>query len=89
MASEGNSITIGCDAFKFILCGGDIDKFMAESWEKKPLYIQSNDGSRYERLSVSRLTIDEMLRTNTIEYNKNVDVSKYEGGVQASYTPGK
>lgn len=62
---------------------------MADNWEKAPLYLRRNDAQHYAQLNVSRRTIDEMLRNNSIEYTKNLDVTMYENGVRQTFNPGK
>lgn len=82
---------MGEDAFKYILSGIELQKFMADHWEKKPMYIERiNEGAHhYDKLNVSRKTIDEMLRNNLIEYTKNLDVTMYENGVRQTFNPGE
>lgn len=84
-----NSTEMGCDAFKFILNNVNVEKFMNENWEKRPLYIGRDDSNYYDCLNVSRKTIDEMLRTHTIEYTRNLDVTSYKDGVRETHNPGK
>lgn len=80
---------MGEDAFKYILSGIEVRKFMVEHWEQEPLYIQRDNPQHYHRLNVSRNKIDEILRENSIEYTKNLDVTMYENGVRQTFNPGK
>lgn len=80
---------MGEEAFESIISGFNLKKFMAEFWEKQPMCIVRENENHYDHLKVSRKTIDEMLRTNIIEYTKNVDVTAYKNGKRETYNPGK
>lgn len=87
---EISSTQIGQEAFEYILSGGiGLRQFMAENWETKPLYIERDNAQHFAQLKVSRQTIDEMLRNNSIEYTKNLDITMYENGVRQTFNPGK
>lgn len=82
-----SSVENGHEAFAHILSGYNIKQFMERNWEKQPLYIPRNSPSHYENLKVSTEAIDEMLRTNVIEYTKNIDITSYENGVRDTHNP--
>lgn len=85
---EVNSKDVGLSVFKHIISGIDYAKFMNMNWEKEPVYIERDSAAHYSSFGVSTNAIDEMLRTNVIEFTKNVDVTSYENGVRETYNPG-
>lgn len=80
-----SSIENGKEAFSHILSGYNSTKFMKENWEKLPLYIKRENEAHYNFLKVSTESIDEMLRTNMIEFTKNLDVTSYENGIRETH----
>lgn len=82
-----SSVQRGAEAFEHLLSGTALKKFMVQNWEKRPLYIERGDGSHYDHLKVSTEAIDEMLRTNYIEFTKNVDITSYENGLRETHNP--
>lgn len=82
-----SSIEKGREAFKHLLSGVDVKTFMSQNWEKSPLYIDRKDGGHYDHLKVSTEAIDEMLRSNMIEYTKNLDITSYEDSVRETHNP--
>lgn len=84
---NSSSIENGQLAFQHLISGVPIKKFMAENFEKKPLYIERANPKHYENLKVSTQSIDEMLRSNIIEFTKNIDITSYENGVRETHNP--
>lgn len=60
---------------------------MEQHWEKKPLYIERKDVDHYNHLNVSLEAIDQLLRTNNIEFTKNLDITSYIDGVRETHNP--
>ncbi|XP_053681303.1 bifunctional lysine-specific demethylase and histidyl-hydroxylase NO66 [Anopheles nili] len=92
-ASEGmavhelDSVTIGRQTFAWLVGPSTtVEEFMRTYWERKPLLLQRNDRAYYAGL-LSRAMIDEMLRTNNIEYGKNIDVTSYVDGQRETHNP--
>lgn len=56
-------------------------------WEKQVLCIKRDQSDFYSQLNVSSEAIDEMLRTNTVEFTKNIDVTSYENGERQTHNP--
>lgn len=84
---EKSSVQKGADAIKHLLSGSDLKKFMNQNWEKRPLYIERDNASHYNQLEVSTEAIDKMLRTNYIEFTKNLDITSYEDEVRQTHNP--
>uniref|UniRef100_A0A182QDW8 Bifunctional lysine-specific demethylase and histidyl-hydroxylase n=1 Tax=Anopheles farauti TaxID=69004 RepID=A0A182QDW8_9DIPT len=84
---ELDSVTIGRQTFAWLI-GPDtsVDEFMRTYWEQKPLLVQRHDPAYYASL-LSRAMIDEMLRTNNIEYTKNIDITSYRDGQRETHNP--
>ncbi|XP_031629108.1 bifunctional lysine-specific demethylase and histidyl-hydroxylase NO66 [Contarinia nasturtii] len=83
-----SSVENGDKAFAHLLHGYGVKAFMANNWEKQPLYIsREHNRGHYASLKVSTEAIDEMLRNNIVEYTKNLDVTSYENGVRETHNP--
>uniref|UniRef100_A0A182VR16 Bifunctional lysine-specific demethylase and histidyl-hydroxylase n=1 Tax=Anopheles minimus TaxID=112268 RepID=A0A182VR16_9DIPT len=84
---ELDSVTIGRQTFAWMIGPGTtVEEFMRIYWERKPLLVQRNDRTYYDGL-LSRAMIDEMLRTNNIEYTKNIDITSYRDGQRETHNP--
>uniref|UniRef100_A0A182S679 Bifunctional lysine-specific demethylase and histidyl-hydroxylase n=1 Tax=Anopheles maculatus TaxID=74869 RepID=A0A182S679_9DIPT len=84
---ELDSVTIGRQTFAWMIGPGTtVEEFMRTHWERKFLLVQRNDRSYYAGL-LSRAMIDEMLRTNNIEYTKNIDITSYRDGQRETHNP--
>lgn len=84
---HASSVENGQNAFAHILSGYGIKQFMQKNWEKNPLYIARENRHHYDRLKMSTEAIDEMLRTNNIEFTKNLDITSYVDGVRETHNP--
>ncbi|XP_053667632.1 bifunctional lysine-specific demethylase and histidyl-hydroxylase NO66 [Anopheles marshallii] len=84
---ELDSVTIGRHTFAWMIGPGTtVEEFMRTHWERKPLLVQRHNRTYYEGL-LSRAMIDEMLRTNNIEYTKNIDITSYRDGQRETHNP--
>lgn len=83
---ERDSLQLGRDYFDYILKPVNADEFMSEYWEKNPLCVNRSQSDFYKQL-ISVGEIDEMLRTNMVEYTKNIDVTSYVDGVRETHNP--
>uniref|UniRef100_A0A4Y0BHI3 Bifunctional lysine-specific demethylase and histidyl-hydroxylase n=1 Tax=Anopheles funestus TaxID=62324 RepID=A0A4Y0BHI3_ANOFN len=84
---ELDSVTIGRQTFAWMIGPGTtVEEFMRTHWERKPLLVQRNERTYYDGL-LSRAMIDEMLRTNNIEYTKNIDITSYRDGQRETHNP--
>ncbi|XP_058116950.1 bifunctional lysine-specific demethylase and histidyl-hydroxylase NO66 [Anopheles coustani] len=86
MPNELDSVTIGRHTFGWLIGPITVEEFMGSYWERKPLLVQRNDRQYYAGL-LSRAMIDEMLRTNNVEYTKNIDITSYVGGQRETHNP--
>uniref|UniRef100_A0A2M4BDW8 Bifunctional lysine-specific demethylase and histidyl-hydroxylase n=1 Tax=Anopheles marajoara TaxID=58244 RepID=A0A2M4BDW8_9DIPT len=84
--AELDSVTIGRQTFAWLIGPIGVEEFVTAYWERKPLLVQRNDRHYYAGL-LSRAMIDEMLRTNNIEYTKNIDITSYVGGQRETHNP--
>uniref|UniRef100_A0A2M3ZAP3 Bifunctional lysine-specific demethylase and histidyl-hydroxylase n=1 Tax=Anopheles braziliensis TaxID=58242 RepID=A0A2M3ZAP3_9DIPT len=84
--AELDSVTIGRQTFAWLIGPMGVEEFVTAYWERKPLLVQRNDRHYYAGL-LSRAMIDEMLRTNNIEYTKNIDITSYVGGQRETHNP--
>lgn len=81
-----DSVKSGMQHFSYVVNPVKLEEFMSDYWEKKPLCVNRSVPNYYkELLSVDE--IDKMLRTNLIEYTKNIDVTSYVDGVRETHNP--
>lgn len=83
-----SSIDDGERYFENLISGIDRDNFMANYWERKPLYISRESPDIYNSLGISLASVDEMLRSNVIEFTKNLDITSYIDGQRQTHNPG-
>lgn len=84
---NSSSIQDGQHAFEHLIAGIGLRDFMNDNFEKKPLYIKRENTDHYRHLKVSTQAIDEMLRSNVVEFTKNIDITSYEDGVRETHNP--
>eukprot|EP00698_Gefionella_okellyi_P005327 TRINITY_DN14849_c0_g1_i1.p1 TRINITY_DN14849_c0_g1~~TRINITY_DN14849_c0_g1_i1.p1 ORF type:complete len:447 (+),score=103.78 TRINITY_DN14849_c0_g1_i1:82-1422(+) len=58
-----------------------VEQFFAEFWEKKPLHIKRRDTKYCEGL-FDRTTLDEILRSQQLQYSDHLNVVKYHKGAR-------
>lgn len=85
--AETSSISIGEDLFGKLIVGINQNEFMTKYWERAPLYISRQKSDIYQSLGISMASIDEMLRSNVIEFTKNVDITSYVDGNRETHNP--
>lgn len=85
-ASIRDSLENGLLHFYYILKPVQVDDFMSTYWEKMPLCVSRNESDYFKAL-LSVDDIDEMLRTNLIEFTKNIDITSYVDGVRQTHNP--
>lgn len=81
-----DSVENGLIHFKYIVNPVEVETFMSDYWEKKPLCVSRSQPNYFKPL-ISVGEIDEMLRSNLIEYTKNIDVTSYVDGVRETHNP--
>ncbi|XP_058058620.1 bifunctional lysine-specific demethylase and histidyl-hydroxylase NO66 [Anopheles bellator] len=86
ITAELDSVTIGRQTFAWLIGSITVEEFMMAYWERKPLLVKRSDPAYYAGL-LSRAMIDEMLRTNNIEYTKNIDITSYTDGQRETHNP--
>lgn len=86
--AQTSSIVVGEIFFGNLIGGIDREHFMANFWERKPLHISRQRPDIYNSLGISLATVDEMLRSNVIEFTKNLDITSYIDGERRTHNPG-
>lgn len=82
-----NSIAAGEQMFEQLLQPIQLTEFMRDYWEKQVLCINRKSPDFYKYLHVSSKAIDTMLRTNSVEFTKNIDITSYENGERQTLNP--
>lgn len=65
----------------------DLKNFMDAYWEKQVVCVNRRQATFYHTLGISSKSIDEMLRTNVVEFTKNIDITSYENGQRQTHNP--
>lgn len=72
--------------FKWMIAPYNVEEFLNHIWEKKPLHI-SREKSLYYKELLSTSDIDTMLRTENIQFTKNIDITSYVDGKRETHNP--
>lgn len=83
---RGNSATEGYRLFQWMVDPLDVNEFFRDIWEKSPIRITRNKPKYYEAL-MSTALIDDMLRKETIQFTKNIDITTYSNGKRETHNP--
>lgn len=83
---KGDSVEQGKTMFTKLIAPVELGKFMNEHWERKCLHVKRRDLTFYQHL-MSIETIDKMLKSDYIEYTKNIDITSYVDGVRETKNP--
>ncbi|XP_032516414.2 bifunctional lysine-specific demethylase and histidyl-hydroxylase NO66 [Danaus plexippus] len=76
----------GLKVFTWMLTPFDPNEFLKEIWEKKPLHIARKKPDYYKDV-ISTPVIDNMLRTENIQFTKNIDITSYVDGKRETHNP--
>ncbi|KAJ0183498.1 hypothetical protein K1T71_001474 [Dendrolimus kikuchii] len=76
----------GFKVFKWMIAPYDPDIFLNRIWEKKPLHIARKKLDYYKELITTPI-IDDMLRSENIQFTKNIDVTSYVDNKRETHNP--
>jgi len=77
--------TRGQILFGYLTHHQDVNVFLKKYWEKKPMYQQQADN--YLDGLFSTKEFDLILRSDYVEYGKNLDLTSYEDGKRETHNP--
>ncbi|CAG0880137.1 unnamed protein product [Cyprideis torosa] len=80
------SRTVARRAFQWLISPQSVDKFLEKNWEKRPVLIRRHRPDYYKNL-LSCKDIDRALRRKNVFFEKNLDITIYEGGERQTHTP--
>lgn len=83
---ETDSVEEGLKVFKWMISPYNPNEFLNRVWEKKPLHIARNKSSYYKEI-ISTPIIDDMLRNESIQFTKNIDVTSYVDEKRETHNP--
>lgn len=81
-----DSVEEGLKAFNWMIAPYNSEEFLNNIWERKPLYISRKSPNYYKEL-ISTPVIDKVLRTESIEFTKNIDITSYVDGKRETHNP--
>merc|ERR1711860_407049 len=84
---ESGSVEDGQKCFEWMIDPITKDNFFKDTWEKKPLHIKRNGNQQYYKHIFSTKSFDEILRSQNVQYTKNLDVTSYSDGKRATHNP--
>lgn len=73
--------------FQWLIAPITITDFYRNYWEKEPLHIKRPNVRDYFKHLFSSEALDEMLRTNSLFYTRNIDVVTYCDGKRETHNP--
>lgn len=76
----------GLKAFKWMIAPYNPDEFLNRIWEKKPLHIARKNSNYYKEIITTPI-IDYMLRNESIQFTKNIDITSYVEGERKTHNP--
>lgn len=83
---QTDSVEEGLKVFKWMIAPYDPDDFLSRVWEKKPLHIARKKPDYYKEI-INTPVIDDMLRSENIQFTKNIDVTSYKDGKRETHNP--
>ncbi|CAH2084462.1 unnamed protein product [Euphydryas editha] len=83
---QTDSTEEGLKVFKWIIAPFSPEDFLDQIWEKKPLHIARKKPKYYSEI-ISTPSIDTMLRTENIQFTKNIDITSYINGKRETHNP--
>ncbi|XP_072932916.1 bifunctional lysine-specific demethylase and histidyl-hydroxylase NO66 [Epargyreus clarus] len=83
---QTDSAEEGLKIFKWMIAPYNPTEFLNNVWEKKPLHISRKKPHYYNDI-ISTPIIDSMLRTENIQFTKNIDVTSYVDGKRETHNP--
>ncbi|XP_032667782.1 ribosomal oxygenase 1 [Odontomachus brunneus] len=81
-----NPIKECMNIFEWLICPVQVQDFLTNNFEKRPVHIQRNKPSYYLNL-VSTSLLDEVLREKNVFFTKNIDITSYTNGVRETHNP--
>lgn len=84
---ESGSVEDGQKCFEWMIDPITKDNFFKDTWEKKPLHIKRNGNQQYYKHIFSTKSFDEILRSQNVQYTKNLDVTSYSDGKRETHNP--
>lgn len=63
-----------------------VDDFKKHCWEKSPLYLKRNQKDYYGEL-FSTTQLENIIKNNDLEYNKNIDIAVYKDDTRYTFNP--
>ncbi|CAK1555278.1 unnamed protein product [Leptosia nina] len=86
MVVQTDSSKEGLKMFKWMIAPYNVKEFFNQIWEKKPLHIARDNPMYYKELLTTYM-IDNMLRTENIQFTKNIDITSYIDGKRETHNP--
>ncbi|CAH0719819.1 unnamed protein product, partial [Brenthis ino] len=83
---QTDSTEEGLKVFKWMIAPFSPEDFLNQIWEKKPLHIARKKSHYYNDI-ISTPAIDTMLRTENIQFTKNIDITSYVDGKRETHNP--
>ncbi|KAJ8009306.1 hypothetical protein DPEC_G00087520 [Dallia pectoralis] len=87
LAKVSNSRERASKLFQWLIHPIPSKSFFRDTWEKKPIVVQRQDGGNYYKGLFSTAEFDRILRQEDVQYGVNLDVTSYTNGKRETHNP--
>jgi len=84
--THDEKMTSGEQLFEWVIAPVTTDRFFSDVWQKKPCFIKRNQ-RKYNHVWFSTKEFDRILRTQNVQYTKNLDIAVYRDGKRETLNP--
>jgi len=85
-AKEQEKVTSGDKLFEWLIAPVTSEQFFSDVWQRKPCYIKRRQ-PKYNHIWFSTKELDKILRTQNVQFTKNLDVAVYRNGKRETLNP--
>ena len=84
--NDGERITSGDKLFAWLIAPITTKQFFGDVWQKKPCFIKRRQ-PKYNHIWFSTKELDKILRTQNVQFTKNLDIAVYRDGKRETLNP--
>jgi len=83
---DKSSTSTGDQVMEWLIAPVSPNQFFGDVWQKKPCFIKRRQ-SKYNHVWFSTKELDNILRTQNIQFTKNLDIAVYRNGKRETLNP--
>lgn len=84
--NEDKTSSSGDQVLEWLIAPVTPSQFFSDVWQKKPCFIKRRQ-SKYNQIWFSTKEFDKILRTQNIQFTKNIDIAVYRDGKRETLNP--